>query len=251
MYDTIGHKENDLYSCLGNDTFMRNMGYIDTSVSSDSYSNYLIPTRSDKDFYNLSSTPYNSIKLFSNSVTKVSRTDNGYYPVSSGIYGLPFGINCMTQLAGESGFHDRPSYWIYFNGSPFYLNNNDILQGIAIKDYNKWEFMIKPYTMGIIKYTDENGNVRTYQCCGILQRYSSSSTGDGFRYCPVFRAYRKGPQAQWSSGFRVNYDYYRTKVEFIDNDGNPIDFENGGLIVSHDANYFTSLWQVHKDEMNV
>ena len=254
MYDTIGYKENDVYSCLGTNYTVRNYGYIDTTLGSDSGNdNYTIPTRSDKNFYGLSSTPSSSIKIFSISVTKVNRKlyGNNYYPSSNGIYCVPFGINCMSQLVSDTRYQNYTSSWAYLNGSPFYLKNNDILQGIAIQDYNKWEFTMKPYTMGIVKQTDENGNVRTFQCCGVLHRYASSGSGSGFRYCIVLRQYKKGPQAQWSSTFSVNSSYYCTKVEFIDNDGNPIDFENGGLIVSHDPDYFTSLWQAHKDEMNV
>lgn len=254
MYNTIGQKENDLYSCLSNSSYLRYYGSVDTSVH-ELHSTYIIPTRSDEEFYNLSSTPYNSIKMFSSSLTMVrSLLDkkHGYLPSSLGIYGVPFGFNCMSQLIGDgNGYTDFSSSWSFFNGSPFYLANNDILQGIAINDYNKWEFMLKPYTTGIIRYTDEHGNIRTFQPVGVLYRYSSSSSGDGLRYCPVFRQYKKGPQAQWSSDFSPNNSYYRCKMEIIDNDGNPIDYENGGLIVSRDANYFTSLWNAHKDEMTV
>ena len=253
MYNTIGHKENDVYSCLGNGDFTRYYGSVDNSVSEQS-NNYIIPTRSDKNFYGLSSTPFSSIKLFSSSITNIRDISDSYYghlPSSLGIHGVPFGIDCMSQLVSAIDYTSYKSSWFFFNGSPFYLNDNDILQGAAINDYNKWEFMLKPYTTGIVKYTDENSNVRTFQCCGVLYRYSSSSMGSGLRYCPVLRAYRKGPQAQWSTSFSVNRSYYRTKIEVIDNDGNPVDFENGGIIVSHDAKYFTSLWQVHKDEMNV
>ena len=251
MYDTIGHKENDLYSCLGNQYDVRNYGPIDTSVGSDSSNgNYNYPTRSDKKFYDLPSIPGSSIKIFSNAITEVSRKlYNDYYPSSNGIYCIPFGVNCMSQLVGATKYQNYTSSWTYLNGSPFYLNNNNILQGIAITEYNKWEFTMKPYTMGIVKQTDEKGNVRTFQCCGVLHRYVSSITGDGFRYCPVLRQYKKGPQAQWSTTFNVNSDYYRTKIEIIDNDGNPVDFENGGLIVSHDEDYFTSLWAKHHQEM--
>lgn len=252
MYNTSGYKENDIYSCLGNDYVVRNYGMVDTTIGDDSHVNYVIPTRSDKDFYDLSSTPKTLIKIFSNTVTKVNRKldHREYFPSSKGLYCVPFGVNCMSQLVGDVRYQNYTGSWIYFNGSPFYLTNDNILQGIAINDYNKWEFTMKPYTMGIVKQTDENGNVRTFQCCGVLHVYSSSGVGSGFRYCPVLRQYKKGPQAQWSSNFSVNSDYYRTKMEVIDNDGNPVDFENGGLIDSHDSDYFTSLWQAHKDEMN-
>lgn len=253
MYNTIGNNENDLYSCLSNSDYLRFYGSIDTAVH-EQHSSYIIPTRSDNDFYGSNSTPYSLIKLFSSSITKVkhiSYSDYGSLPSSLGIYGVPFGVDCMSQLVSSNDYTNYNDSWFFFNGSPFYLTNNDILQGIAVNDWNKWEFILKPYTMGIVKYTDENGNIRTFQCCGVLYRYSSSSTGDGLRYCPVLRQYKKGPQAQWSTDFTVDSSYYKCKVEFIDNDGNPIDYENGGLIVSHDANYFTSLWNTHEDEMNV
>lgn len=253
MYNTIGNNEDDLYSCLGNSNFMRYYGSVNNRVS-ELHGNYIIPTRSDENFYDLSSTPYSSVKLFSNSVTKIkciSYSSYGNIPSSIGVCGIPFGIDCMSQLVGDIDYTSYESSWVFFNGSPFYLKNNDILQGIAVNDYNKWEFMIKAYTTGIIKYTDENSNIRTFQPVGVLYRYSSSSTGDGLRYCPVLRPYRKGPQAQWSTNFSPNSRYYRCKMEVIDNDGNPIDFENGGFIVSHDVDYFTSLWRLHKDEMNV
>lgn len=253
IYDTIGHKENDVYSCLNDSSFLRNYGPIDSYEGSDTKTNYIIPTRSDENFHGLNSTPYDKIKLFSNASTKIirkSKSVSEYSPSSIGIYGIPLGINCMSQLTGGLDYTNYSSSWVYFNGSPFYLNNNDILSGLSINDYNKWEFMMKAFTMGIIKFTDEKGNVRTFQCCGILHRYVSSGSGSGFRYCPVLRQYKKGPQAQWSNTFTKtgNYD---VKVEIIDNDGNQIDFENGGLITSHDVDYFTSLWATHKDEMNV
>lgn len=254
MYDTIGYKENDVYSCLNNSSFLRNYGSIDTTLGDDSGNgNYIIPTRSDENFHGLNYTPYDKIKMFSSAITKIARKSNSsgkYSPSSIGIYGVPFGINCMSQLTGGLNYTNYKSSWVYFNGSPFYLNNNDILGGLSINDYNKWEFMMKAFTMGIIKQTDEKGNVRTFQCCGILNSYVSSSNGSGFRYCPVFRQYKKGPQAQWSDTFTKtgNYD---VKVEIIDNDGKPIDFENGGFIVSHDADYFTTMWRKHKDEMNI
>lgn len=253
MYNTIGNKEDDLYSCLGDSDFRRYYGSVNNSVS-ELYSNYIIPTRSDENFYDLTSTPYSSIKLFSSSITKIKSilySSYGNIPSSIGICGVPFGIDCMSQLVGDIDYTSYESSWFFFNGSPFYLTNNEILQGIAINDYNKWEFMLKAYTTGIIKYTDENGNVRTFQPVGVLYRYSSSSTGDGLRHCPVLRAYRKGPQSQWSTNFSPNSSYYRCKMDVIDNDGNPIDFENGGFIVSHAGDYFTSLWNERKDEMNV
>ena len=250
-YNTIGHKENDVYSCLGDSNYTRYYGEVYNYIEEDSRG-YMLPTRTDKNFYGTSSLPSGSVIMFSNAITKVNREyySGDYYPISIGIYGIPFGFDCMNQLTRHNKYVNYSSSWVYFNGSPFYLNNNDILQGIDIKDYNKWEFIMKAYTMGIVKHTDEEGNVRTFQCCGVLRLYVSSSVGSGFRYCPVFRQYKKGPQAQWSRTFIVD-SYYTTKIEVIDNDGNPVDFENGGLIVSHDKDYFTSLWRTHKNEMNV
>ena len=157
-------------------------------------------------------------------------------PLSMGINGIPFGIDCTHLLVYNPGAYiniDSKKSWYFYWGSPFYLINNNILSGLQINDYNKLEFMYAPLATGIIKFTDTNNNIRTFQCCGIYTQYATSYHGDGYRYCPVFRAYRKGPQAQWSTNFNNTSGYYDCDIEIIDNDGNPIDYENGFLIQAH------------------
>ena len=249
MYNTIGNNQNYTYSCLSNSDYRRFWGSIYSYVDEQA-GTHLVPSRSDID---LKGTYYttvdNKVKCFTSSKSKIQKVQN--YPQSIGIQGIPYGFNCSELYSVYLGFMGYDDKWAFFNGSPFYLVDNDITNGIDNNDYYKWEFMLANFVKGIARFTDSNGNVRTYQPTGVLYRYSSSLTGDGYRYCPAFREYKKGPQAQWSDSFSGSTYYHEITIDFIDNDGNPIDFENGGLIVSHDGDYFTSLWNAHKDEMNV
>lgn len=246
MYNTIGHKENDFYSCLSNSDYRRYFHNITGSGYGVGYNTNLLPNRSDKDFYGVYSIPYKDVKMFSSSATSVMKgyKSNHSAPASMGILGIPFGFDCTSMLINNALYLNNKTEWVYINGSPFFLKNDNILNGVDIYDYHKWEFMIKSMTTGIIKYIDKDNNVRTFQCCGIYSYWGDN----GFRYSPVSRPYRKGPQAQWSDTFNTD-SYYKVKIEIIDNDGNRIDTENGGYIPLHDINYFYSLWDEHHKEM--
>lgn len=251
MYNTIGHKENTVYSCLGNDNYSRFFGWIESS-SSEVENAYIAATRSDIELKGENSS-YGNVKkyekCFATTVSKLQKSHDNY-PKLIGINGIPYGINCSSLITPYKGYMSYTNSFVYYNGSPFYLGNNNILNGIAAKDYYKWDFMLANFCRGIARFTDKNGNVRTFQPVGAYSYLTGGDNGNGYRYCPVFRPYRKGPQAQWSTNFYKS-EYLNISIDFIDNDGNLIDFENGSLIVGHDKSYMTSLWRAHKDEMNV
>lgn len=251
MYDTIGHNENDVYSCLGTSDYSRYYGWIESS-SGEVESAYIAATRSDIELKGENSS-YSNVrkyeKCFANAVTKLEKSRDNY-PKLVGIKGIPYGINCSSLITPYKGYMSYTTSFIYYNGSPYYLGDNNILNGLKIKDYYKWEFMLANFCRGIARFTDKNGKVRTFQPVGVFSYFTGGGNGEGYRYCPVFRPYRKGPQAQWSTDF-YRSDYPNISIDFIDNDGNLIDFENGSLIVGHDSSYFESLWRTHKNEMTV
>ena len=252
MYNTIGYKENDVYSCLGTGDYSRYFGWIENSTSEVAHA-YLAATRSDKELKGTNNS-YSNVKqyekCFANAVTKLEKS-NDEYPKLIGIKGIPYGFNCSTLISPYKDYMEYSNSFIYYNGSPFYLGDNNILNGIATKDYYKWEFILANFCRGIARFTDNNGNVRTFQPVGSYSYLTGGDNGSGYRYCPVLRPYRKGPQAQWSSKFSGSTSYYNITIDIIDNDGNLIDFENGSLIDGHNNAYMTSLWQAHKNEMNV
>lgn len=249
MYNTTGDNQSHCYSCISNSDYRRYWGSISTSVSEIDRT-WLVPSRSDIELKGLYySNVDDKVKCFTNSKSKIQKVEN--YPQSVGIQGIPYGFNCSELYSIYLNFMGYNDTWVFFNGSPFYLVGDDILNGIDNNDYYKWEFMLANFVKGIARFTDSNGNVRTYQPTGVLYRYSRSSTGSGYRYCPAFRPYKKGPQAQWSTTFTDSDSYYNITIEFIDNDGNPVDFENGALIPAHDSNYMSRLYREHYHEMNV
>ena len=252
MYNTSGYNENDLYLCLGNGDYSRYFGWIENSSAEVAHA-YIAATRSDKELKG-DNNSYSNVKqyekCFANAITKLEKSYNNY-PKLIGIKGIPYGLNCSTLISPYKEYMSYANSFVYYNGSPFYLGGNNILNGVQTKDYYKWEFILANFYRGIARFTDNNGNVRTFQPVGVYSYLTGGDNGSGYRYCPVFRPYRKGPQAQWSSNFSGSTSYYNITIDIIDNDGNLIDFENGSLIVGHDKSYMTSLWQVHKDEMNV
>ena len=249
MYNTTGDNQSHCYSCISNSPFRRYWGSVSTSVT-EREGTYFVPNRSDLElkgkYYNEID---NYVKCFTNAKTKIQKVNS--FPQSVGIQGIPYGIDCSKLYSVYLNFINYTDTWLYMGGSPFYLINDDILQGIDNNDYYKWEFIIANLSRGIAKFTDSTGNVRTFQPVGVLSKYGTSSTGNGYRYCMVFRPYKKGPQAQWSSTFTDSTSYYNITIEFIDNDGNEIDFENGALIPAHDSNYMSRLYSEHYREMNV
>lgn len=251
MYNTIGTKENDMYSCLGDGDYSRYFGWIENSTNEVEYA-YIAATRSDlelKGEYSSISDVRKHEKCFAPAISKVQKSSDNY-PMLIGIKGTPYGINCSSLITSYNDYISYGNSFIYYNGSPYYLVDNDILNGIENVDYYKWEFMLANFCRGIARFTDKNGNVRTFQPVGVFSYLTGGSLGSGYRYCPVFRAYRKGPQAQWSNDF-YHSDYLNISIDFIDNDGNLIDFENGSLIIGHNKSYMVSLWNAHKDEMNI
>ena len=251
MYNTSGTKEYVLYSCLDTGDYTRYYGWIENSTAEVSGSQ-IAATRSDIELKGENSS-FNAVrkyeKCFATAISKLQKSyDN--YPRLAGINGIPYGINCSSLITAYYDYMSYSKSFVYYNGSPYYLVGNDILNGVEYIDYYKWEFILANFCRGISRFTDKNGNVRTFQPVGVFSYLTGGDRGKGYRYCPVFRPYRKGPQAQWSTDF-YHSNYLNISIDFIDNDGNLIDFENGSLISGHDKSYMTSLWAAHKDEMNV
>ena len=192
------------------------------------------PTRSDYDLYDKSFNSTN-IKMFKNNFNMFYGTKND--DQICGIYSVPFGVCCTQLLLNNVNRFNSKSSWAIFYGTVC----RDYKQ---MRDENILQFFLNALMTGIVKVTDRNNNIRTFQPVG-RALYKGESSG-GYYNTVVLRPYTKGPQSHWDSTLTSN-GTYDVKVDIIDNDGNIVDFENGGKFTSHYG--LNDLWSNHHQEM--
>ena len=235
--------------------------FTSTQGSSDYSKTYWLPTRSDEEFFNMASFPNDKLKLMFSNVTYAQVQDGHYNESTTAVpffKGVPFGFNVSSLLINNVTRFDSKSSWLKLYSLALYHNSNWNLGSDSNynyltyeEDYLKLNLMFNNLMTGIVKMTDMNGSSRTFQPVGMSY---SSHTHDHGIYANhhstdiSLRPYTKGPQAQWSDTFTTtgNYD---VKVELIDNDGNPVDFENGMGILPKETNELYALWTKHHQEM--
>ena len=154
-----------------------------------------------------------------------------------GIYSIPFGVCCTQLLLNNVNRFNSKSSWAIFYGTVCrnyeQMYNDNILH-----------FFLIGLLSGIVKITDRNGNIRTFQPVG---RALYKGTYDGSYYnTVVLRPYTKGPQSHWDSTLTSN-GTYDVQIDIIDNDGNPVDFENGGEFATRYG--LDDLWSKYHQEM--
>ena len=205
---------------------------------------YWLPTRSDVNLFNSKSFPTNKTKLFSSSVVLYNARQGHTSDKNaclSGIKTIPFGYNTTSSLLNNVTRFNSKSEWLWiYNCSLNYSDNT-----FNILDVHKYNLIFLSMLTGIVKITDLNNNVRTFQPVCVVNDFTSF--GQSYSTI-VLRAYTKGPQSQWSNTFSSsgNYD---VKIDIIDNDGNPVDYENGTTIVGKYPKNVFNLWSEHHREM--
>ena len=223
-----------------------------TSSMGREYETYWLPTRSDDDFFNTSSFPNNKLKLVFSNISYAQERQakyNDHTFIVPFFKGVPFGFNLSSLLINTVKMVNKES-WIKLGSMPYKeyyiptMNSGNYDTFSYGEDYLKLNLMFNNLMTGIVKMTDTNNNSRTFQPVSLkynkIEGYYSSE--------PSLRPYTKGPQSQWSENFTTsgNYD---VKVEVIDNDGNPVDFENGMGILPKEIEYLFNMWNEHHQEM--
>lgn len=205
-----------------------------TQSDVDNKAGYFMPTRSDLDLYD-NSFRESDIKMFKNNF-------NTFYGPRDedricGIQSVPFGVCCTHLLLNNVKRFDSKESWTAFYGT--FCRDYD-----HMADDNVLHFLIIGLLSGIVKVTDRNDNVRTFQPVG-RALYKGEQAGSYYNTI-VLRPYTKGPQSRWDSTLTSsgNYD---VKIDVIDNDGNSVDFENGGRFGTHYG--LGNLWSEHHQEM--
>ena len=172
---------------------------------------------------------------------------NGLGPFNNSVRRSVFGAMCskiFTSTAKAFDF-DSNDYWYGLHGSPWHFKS-DVLSGFDISAYNTQDTMIQSLLSGIIRVTDNLGNIRTFQPCGVTYKEKY-----GYRFCPIYRPYKKGPESQWATSWGSNSSYYDITIEIIDNDGNIIDTSIGYSVTVNEPTEIYNRYLAHKDEMNV
>ena len=243
MYNTIGAKLND--ACyhdwyLNTSSTQRNWGYLYSTYVSDAGVMWITPYRSDIDNHydeNFSKT-YIQYLITTQSI-------DGKGPFNNNVSRTVFGAMCskfFTSVASAFNF-DSGDYWCVFHGSPWKFKT-DVLSGFAIVSSNTQDTMIQSLLSGIIRVTDRNKNVRTFQPCGVTYKKKY-----GYRFCPVYRPYKKGPQSQWSTSWTSDSSNYDITIEIIDNDGTIVDTSVGySSPVKHPEEIYNRYLE-HRNEM--
>ena len=235
-----------------------------TTGSRDYYKTYWLPTRSDEEFFNMTSFPKTKLKLMFSNATYVTTLD-GKYNVKSQLIpffkGVPFGFNLSSLLINKIQIFDSKTNWLLLYSLGFL--GNDIAIGLENdnknnynnlsynKDYLKLNLLFNNLMTGIVKITDINNNSRTFQPVGLTYDRQGCNANNS-QYTDAIdvalRPYTKGPQSQWSENFTTNGNY-DVRVEVIDNDGNPVDFENGMGILPKSQSDISRMWRNHHQEM--
>lgn len=213
-----------------------------TYSSTTNYGNYTktywLPSRSDINLFNSSSLPVDKIKVFCTGIVSYN-TRSGFTSISyatlSGIKAIPFGYNTTSILLNNVTRFNSKSNWLWVYDCA--------TNGFNFEDKHKYNLIFLSMCTGIIKITDMNNNVRTFQPVCVVNDYAS------YLYSAIqLRPYTKGPQSQWSDVFSSS-GKYDVKIDIIDNDGNPVDFENGATIVGKHPYAARDLWREHHQEM--
>lgn len=218
-----------------------------TSSTGSSYSFNLLPLMTSKNNENLVKIDYSDVKTISDGKLNWFDWWSGY-PGYYNFRTVPFGVSLSQFVLNSASAFDSKYTWTVLSGfgDSFYDKNDKTFSN---EQHLKRDLFTRRFLTGIIKLTDLNGNVRTFQPTTWAYTSSYSSGID-----PVIRAYTKGPQAHWSDAFTTtgNYDI---KVEIIDNDGNLCDFSLATTTpltqsdYEHSSSYVTDYWSKHYQEM--
>lgn len=218
-----------------------------TSSSGSSYSFNLLPLFTSKNNENLATIDYSDVKTISDGKLNWFDWWSGY-PGYYNFRTVPFGVSLSQFVLNSASAFDSKYEWIVLEGygNSFYDKTDKTFSN---EQYLKRDLFIRRFLTGIIKLTDANGNVRTFQPTTWAYSSAYSSGID-----PIIRAYTKGPQSHWSDTFATtgNYDI---KVEIIDNDGELCDFSFATTTpltqddYEHSLSYIEDYWETHHGEM--
>ena len=252
----------DYYIENSNSGYSRNF----TSKKGSSSKTYWLPTQSDKDFFNLTSFPKKELKLmFSNTIHCQYLHANypGQFSLNIAfLKGIPFGFNLSSLLINDIQRFNNKTDWLRIYSVPpidsrGFLYKIDYYTKDAYEitkcenDNIKFALIVNNLRTGIVKMTDTNGNIRTFQPVGAsCSHYTFNNPYNNYVFSTdtSLRPYTKGPQSHWSETF-ITSGNYDVKIELIDNDGNPVDFENGVGVFPKEESEMYDLWNKHHQEM--
>ena len=218
-----------------------------SSSSGNSYKFNVLPLMTTQQNYNVSEINYGDVKVIADG--KI----NWYawwssYPGYYNFHSIPFGVSLSQFVINDVSAFNSKSYWIVLmnKNTPIYnKSDNTFSNEVDLKR----DLFTRRFLTGIIRMTDQNGNVRTFQ-----PTTWTISNSYNYATAPVIRAYTKGPQSHWSDTFTTNGNY-DIKIEIIDNDGNLCDTNiattaplTQGYYEHSDYDAF-DVWSEHHQEM--
>ena len=234
------------FNFTGPNNYNVNCRQIYSSIGSN-YKFNLLPLMTTQQNYNISEINYGDVK------TIASGKLNWYawwsdYPGYFNFYSIPFGVSLSQFVINDVSAFNCKDRWITLmnKGTSEYNKSDNTFSNEADL---KRDLFTRRFLTGIIRMTDQNGNVRTFQPTTWVM-----SSAYNYTTAPVIRAYTKGPQAQWSDTF-ITSGKYDVKVEIIDNDGNLCDTNIATTSpltqgdYEHSSDSANAEWSRHHKEM--